>query len=79
MQAHTEHLQHHTNFCQLAGHGGIGHEARRERADHHAREQVAHQRRQPCTRCDKTQHQGQAQRGSDGIDQIDAVRHGACG
>jgi hypothetical protein len=79
MQAHPEHQQHHANFGQLAGHGGIGHETRGKRANHHARQQITHQRRQPHTRCQKTQHQRQAQRGRNGVDQVQAVRHGPWG
>ena len=47
MQADAEHQQDHADLGQLRRQGLVGDEAGRERPDHDAREQVAHQRRQP--------------------------------
>ena len=44
MQADAEHQQDDADLGELAGQGGIGGEARRERADHDARQHVAGQR-----------------------------------
>ena len=76
MQPYAKHQQHHADLRQLACQGRIGDKTRSERADGHPRQQIPHQGWQPQTGGQKAQHQRQAQGGSNGVDQRDAVWHG---
>ncbi len=66
MQPRAKHQQHHADFGKLTGNLAIGHKTRGERADDHARQQVADQGGQAKPRGRKTKNQGQPQAGGDG-------------
>ena len=59
MQADAEHQQDDADFGELVGNALIGDEARRERADGDAGEQIADQRRQPQALRDEAEDEGE--------------------
>jgi hypothetical protein len=63
----------------LPGEVHVGDEARGGRADHDAGEQVADQRRHAQARDDDAENQGQAERGGNGGDEAEVMRHLAAG
>jgi hypothetical protein len=75
VQAHAEHQEHHADFGELRRQARVGHEARRERTDHDASQQIAHQRRQmqPCRGKAQDERQSEARR--DGGDEREVVFH----
>ena len=76
MQTHAKHQQHDPDFRELARERGIRHEARGEGADHDAGQQIADQCGQLEANGNETEYQRQAERGSNGGDEFDAVGHG---
>jgi hypothetical protein len=75
VQADAEHEQHHPDLGQLRREVGVRHEPRREGTDHHAGQQVAHQRRQLHAGGDEPKDEREAERGGDRRDQRDVVVH----
>ena len=69
MQADAEHQQDDADLRQLACKPGIRHEARRERADRHARHEIADERWQPDLLGDEAEAEGEREAGRDGRDQ----------
>lgn len=71
----AEHEKDDADLGKLGDQGLIRDEARRVRADQHAREQVAHQRRQTQPVGGGAKHQGQKQAGNECRDEVRGVRH----
>ena len=59
MQADAEHQQDDADLGELVGHALVGDEARRERPDQHAGEQIADQRRDAEAMRQRAEHEGQ--------------------
>ena len=75
VQADAEHQQDHADLGQLRRQGLVGDEARGERPDDHARQQVAHQRRQLQPVGQHAEHEGQHEADAEQGDQRGVVRH----
>ena len=75
VQPNAEHQQHHADIGQLQGQVLVQDYARTERSNHHARQQVAQQRRQAQPLHRRTQHKGQAQADDQDADQRGHMLH----
>jgi hypothetical protein len=75
MQAHAEHQEDHADLAELVGEFGIGNKTWGERADQHAGDEVAHQRRHPQAVRRRAEDECQHQTRHDRRDQGCIVRH----
>ncbi len=75
MQADAEHQQDDADLGEFVGKAGIGDEARRERPDQHAGDQIADERRHAEAVGERAEDEGQPQTGDDGGDQGRVMRH----
>ncbi len=73
LQPDAEHQEDDADLGQLFGQGGVGHKARRVRADEHAGQQVSHQRREPDALGDVSEDQRRREPAGDGGDEIESV------
>ena len=69
MQADAEHQQDDADLGELACERLVGDEARRRRADQHAGDEIADERRQTQPMGERAEHPGESQRDDDGGDQ----------
>ena len=75
MQPDAEHQQDDADLGELVGQALVGDEARRERSDHDAGEQIADQRRDPEPMCQRAKRKRQHEADDDQGDQRRVVRH----
>ena len=75
MQANPEHQQDDADFGELIGNALIGDEARRERADGNAGEQIADQRRQPQALGHEAEGEGEHKPHGERRDERSRMRH----
>ncbi|HEX2344385.1 MAG TPA: hypothetical protein VHI98_28185 [Vicinamibacterales bacterium] len=61
LHADVEHQEDDADFGELLGERAVGGESRRLRADHHAREEIPHDRRQPKPLGDVAEHEGRSE------------------
>ena len=71
VQADAEHQQDDADLGELARERLVGDEARRRRADQHAGDEIADERRQAQPMGSRAEHPGKGQRNDDGGDQRD--------
>ena len=76
MQADAEHQQDHADLGELGGEVGVGDEARRERPDGDAGEQVADERRQAHARGEEAEAERQDEADRDQRNELGIVGHG---
>ena len=75
VQADAKHQQDDANLGEVAGQRRIGDESRRERADQHAGEEVARQRRNPYPMGQRPKNKGEDEASNDRSDQRRVMRH----
>ena len=75
VQADAEHQQDHADLGELAGEVGVGDEARRERADRDAGQQVADQRRQAQASREKPEAEREDEADRDQCNELGVMGH----
>jgi hypothetical protein len=75
MQADAEHQQDHADFRDLGSEVGIGDEARRERPDGDAGDEVAHERRQAHACGEESKSEREDEADGDECDEFGFVGH----
>ena len=76
VQADPEEQQDHPDLRQLPGDPLVGRESRRVRADGHARQEVAHDRREPQAVGDEAEHEGGGEPAGERQDEVNVVHGG---
>ena len=76
MNPHAEHQQDDADLGQLLGQGDVGDETGGVRADRHAGEEIAHDRRQPQPYSEQAEQEREAEARGNGGDELGLMGHG---